>query len=134
MPPGELGLQSLHLPPALHLICTFVEILQGLQHSPPEGCHGVLNAGPKAQHALEVRLPEKLLPIGCQLRGAAEQGSNIVDELRHQAGVGVICLAVVIGNHLRKKGEHTDRLISSKGSSQGRACVCLVTKVVMVIL
>lgn len=103
MPPGELGLQSLHLPPALHLICTFVEILQGLQHSPPEGGHGVLNTGPKAQHALEVRLSEKLLPIGCQLRGAAEQGSNIVDELRHQAGVGVICLAIVIGNHLRKK-------------------------------
>ena len=82
-----------------------------------------MNAGPKAQHALEVRLPEKLLPIGCQLRGAAEQGGNVVDELRHQTGVGIVCLAVVIGNHLRKKGEHTDRLISSKGSSRG--CVCV---------
>lgn len=83
-----------------------------------------MNTGPKAQHALEVRLSEKLLPIGCQLRGAAEQGSNIVDELRHQAGVGVICLAIVIGNHLRKKDEHADRLISSKSSGHG--CVCVL--------
>ena len=41
------------LPPfTFFAFCTFVEILQGLQDSPPEGGHGVLNTGPKAQHAL----------------------------------------------------------------------------------
>lgn len=82
---------------------TFVQVFQGLQDSPSEGGHGVLHAGPQAEHALQVGLSQELLPVGNELRRAAEQGGHVVHELRHQAGVGIISLAVVISDNLAKR-------------------------------
>jgi len=79
---------------------TFVKRIQGLQHAPPEGGQGVLDAGAQTQNALEVRLPQQLLPVGDEVRRAAQQSRHVVHKLRHQAGVGVICLAVVVRHHL----------------------------------
>lgn len=79
---------------------TFVEGVQGLQHAPLEGRQGVLHAGAQAEHALQVRLPQQLLPVCDELRRAAQQRGHIVHKLRHQAGVGVVCLAVVVRHHL----------------------------------
>lgn len=82
---------------------TFVQILQGLQDSPPKGGHGVLDAGPQAEHALQVGLSQELLPVGDELRRAAEQRGHVVHELGHQAGVGIVRLAVVIGDDLAER-------------------------------
>lgn len=79
---------------------TFEKCIQGLEDAPPEGGQGVLDAGAQAQDALEVWLPQQLLPVGNQVRRAAQQRRHVVHKLRHQAGVGVICLAVVVGHHL----------------------------------
>ena len=82
---------------------TFVEVLQGLEDSPAEGGHGVLHAGAQAEHALQVGLSQELLPVGTELRRAAEQGGHVVHELWHQAGVGVVSLAVVVSDNLAKR-------------------------------
>ena len=79
---------------------TFVKCIQGLEDAPPEGGHGVLDTGAQTQDALEVWLPQQLLPVGNEVRRAAQQGRHVVHKLRHQAGVGVICLAVVVRHHL----------------------------------
>jgi hypothetical protein len=42
-----------------------------------------------------------------------------VDKFWDQAGIGVICLAIVIGNHLQKEDEIVNGLISGKSSSSG---------------
>lgn len=77
-----------------------MEGVQRLQDPPPEGGQRVLDAGAQAQDALQVRLPQQLLPVGGQVRRAAQQRRHVVHKLRHQAGVGVVGLAVVIGHHL----------------------------------
>lgn len=92
---------------------TFVQIFQGLQDSPAEGGHGVLHAGAQAEHALQVGLSQELLPVGDELRRAAEQGGHVVHKLRHQAGVGVVSLAVVISHNLakgKKEGKNLNKM------------------------
>lgn len=84
---------------------TFVQALQGLQDPPAEGGHGVLHAGAEAEQALQVRLAQQLLPVRHELRRAAEQGGHVVHELGHQAGVGVVSLAVVVSYDLAKRKE-----------------------------
>lgn len=86
-------------------IRTFVQVLQGLQDPPAEGGHGVLHAGAEAEQALQVRLAQQLLPVGDELRRAAEQRGHVVHKLGHQAGVGVVSLAVVISYDLAKRKE-----------------------------
>ena len=77
---------------------------QRLQHPPPEGGLRVLDAGAQAEHALKLGLLQQQLAVRRQLVGAAQQRGHAVDELRHQAGVGVVRLAVVVGHHLDKGG------------------------------
>lgn len=84
---------------------TFVQVLQGLQDTPAEGGHGVLHAGAEAEQALQVGLTQQLLPVRDELRRAAEQGGHVVYKLRHQAGVGIVGLAVVISHNLAKRKE-----------------------------
>ena len=52
-----------------------------------------------------MRLTQQLLAVTEELGGAAEQGRHVVHELRHQARVGIISLAVVIRHHLQRRGE-----------------------------
>lgn len=82
------------------LCITFVKCIQGLEDPPPEGGQGVLDTGAQAQDALEVGLPQHLLPVGNEVRRAAQQCRHVVHKLRHQAGVGVVRLAVVVRHHL----------------------------------
>lgn len=98
---------------------TFVQIFQGLQDAPTEGGHGVLHAGPQAEHALQVGLSQELLPVGDELRRAAEQGGHVVHKLWHQAGIGIIGLAVVISDDLvkRKRTTTTTKCISFRRES-----------------
>lgn len=84
---------------------TFVQVLQGLQDPPAEGGHGVLHAGAQAEQALQVRFAQQLLPVRDKLRRAAQQGGHVVHKLGHQAGVGVVSLAVVISYNLAKRKE-----------------------------
>lgn len=86
-------------------IITFVQVLQGLQDPPSEGGHGVLHAGAEAEQALQVGLTQELLPVRHELRRAAQQSSHIVHKLGHQAGVGIVSLAVVISHDLGKRKE-----------------------------
>lgn len=82
-----------------------MQVLQGLQDPPAEGGHGVLHAGAQAQQALQVGFAQQLLPVGDELRRAAQQGGHVVHKLGHQAGVGVVGLAVVISYNLAKRKE-----------------------------
>lgn len=79
---------------------TFAKAGQWLQDPPPEGSHGVLDAGAQTEHALEVGLLQQQLSVRAQLVGSAQQGSNAMDKLRNEASVGVVCLAVVISHDL----------------------------------
>ena len=79
---------------------TFVKCIEGLQHPSAEGGQGVLDAGAQAEHALQVGLPQQLLPVGHQVGRPAQQRRHVVHKLGHQAGVGVVGLAVVVGHHL----------------------------------
>lgn len=101
---------------------TSVKCVQGLQHAPPEGGQGVLDAGAQAQGALEVRLLQQLLPVGDEVRRAAQQGRHVVHELRHQAGVGVVGLAVVVRHHLgaTKSGEKDAARVNPRGNPKRR--------------
>ena len=85
------------------IIIPLCRFSKGSRTPPPEGGHGVLHAGPQAEHALQVGLSQELLPVGNELRRAAEQGGHVVHKLWHQAGVGIISLAVVISNNLAKR-------------------------------
>lgn len=80
------------------------------QHAPFESSHRVLHTGSEAEHALELRLLDQKVSVGSQLVGAAEQGRHAVHELGHQARVGVVSLAVVIGHHLREEAEESGSL------------------------
>lgn len=82
-----------------------------LQHTPLERGHWVLHTGPEAQHALELGLPYQQVSVGGQLMGPAEQSSDAVHELGHQARVGVVGLAVVVGHDLQKKQSGQRRLV-----------------------
>lgn len=101
---------------------TFVQVFQGLQDSPAEGGHGVLHAGAQAEHALQVRLSQELLPVGDELWRAAEQGGHVVHELGHQAGVGIVGLAVVVSDNLAGR-ETTNTLISCESGKLVTAAV-----------
>lgn len=94
-----------------------MQVLQGLQDPPSEGGHGVLHAGAEAEQALQVGLAQQLLPVGDELRRAAQQGGHVVHELGHQAGVGVVSLAVVISYDL---GERERRMKISVPSAEPR--------------
>ena len=93
--PGEKGGHGWPLGGTVSQAC------ERLQHAPLEGSHRVLHTGPEAQHALELGLPYQQVPVGGQLVGPAEQGRDAVHELGHQARVGVVGLAVVVGHDLR---------------------------------
>lgn len=83
---------------------TVSQACEWFQHTPLEGGHWVLHTGPEAQHALELGLLYQQVPVGSQLMGAAEQSCDAVHELRHQARVGVVGLAVVVGHDLQGSG------------------------------
>lgn len=74
--------------------------VEGLQHTPPEGIEGVLDTGAQTEGALQVGLPQQLLPVGHELGCPAQQSRHVVDKLWHQARVGVVRLAVVVCHHL----------------------------------
>lgn len=93
---------------------TFVKCIQGFQDPPPEGGQGVLDAGAQTQDALQLGLPQQLLPVGHEVRRAAQQSRHVVHELRHQTGVGVIRLAVVVGHHLGA----TERTFSARSLTE----------------
>lgn len=112
---GRLGL-------AWGKIITFVQVLQGLQDAPAEGGHGVLHAGAEAEQALQVRLPQQLLPVSHELRRAAEQGGHVVHELGYQAGVGIVGLAVVVSHDLAKRKEQKKNLCVFIRAMLGRSC------------
>lgn len=80
---------------------TFVKSIQGFQYAPPEGCQGVLDAGAQAQHALQVWLAQHLLPVGRQVRRAAQQRRHVVHKFGHQASVGIVRLAVMVCHYLQ---------------------------------
>lgn len=92
---------------------TFMKAFQRLQDSPPKGSQRILNTGPQAKHALQMWFPQQLLSVGNKLGGAAEQGSHIVYKLWHKTGVGIISLAIVIGNNLQK-GRETQRKVMQR--------------------
>lgn len=82
-----------------------MEVDERLEHTSPESGHGVLDTGAQTEHALEVRLFQQELPVRRELVRSAQEGCDAVDKLRYQACVRVICLAVVIRNHLENKEE-----------------------------
>lgn len=92
---------------------TFMKAFQGLQDAPPEGSQGVLNTGTQTEHALQMRLPQQLFPVGNELRGSAKEGCHVVYKLWHQAGVGIVSLAIVISHDLQK-GKHTHQSLPSR--------------------
>lgn len=79
---------------------TVSQVGERFQHSPLEGSYRVLHAGPEAQHALQLGLLYQQVSVGGQLMGAAEQSCDAVHKLGHQARVGVVGLAVVVGHDL----------------------------------
>lgn len=93
---------------------TFVKCIQRLEDAPPEGGQGVLDAGAQTEDALQVGLPQQLLPVGNEVWRAAQQSRNVMHKLRHQAGVGVVCLAVMVGHHLGETESRGGSQISHK--------------------
>lgn len=79
---------------------TFIKCIQWLKDTSPEGGQGVLDAGAQTKDALQVWLPQQLLPVGNEVWRAAQQSRDVVHKLWHQAGVGVIRLAVMVRHHL----------------------------------
>lgn len=82
---------------------TFTKVGQRLQDPPSESGHGVLDTGAQTEHALEVGLFQQQLPVRDELVCSAQQGSDTVYKLRHQARVRVIRLAVVICYNLENE-------------------------------
>ena len=90
---------------------TVSQACEWFQHTPLESGHRVLHTRPEAQHALELGLPYQQVSVGGQLMGPAEQSGDAVHELGHQARVGVVGLAVVVGHDLQKKRSRQQRPI-----------------------
>lgn len=82
---------------------TLAQAGHGLQDALSEGGDGVLNAGTQAERVLQVGLLHQQLPVGAELWGSGQQGGDAVHKLRHQACVGVVGLAEMVGYHLARE-------------------------------
>lgn len=77
--------------------------VQRFQQAPAESIERVLDAGAQAEGALQVRLAEQQLSVGLHLRSPAQQRCHIMHKLRHQAGVCVVGLTVMVRHHLHMR-------------------------------
>lgn len=105
--------QRVQMSPAAMTV-TFIKCIQRLEDAPPEGGQGVLDAGAQAEDALQVGLPQQLLPVGNEVWRAAQQSRHVMHKLWHQAGVGVVCLAVMVSHHLGETESQGGSQISHK--------------------
>ena len=75
-----------------------VEDAEWLQYPGPESLAGVDVAVVDGELSQEVRLGLEKVVVGCQLGGLAQLPSQGLDELRDQAGGGVVSLAEMVGH------------------------------------